>query len=42
MAELTGFGVVFLLLGAVGAVLGWAAWTGRYRSWAARGLGYRT
>jgi len=33
-----------LLLAGVGAafaVLGWAAWTGRYRAWARRGMGYR-
>jgi len=34
----------FLGFGALGVVFtatGWAAWTGRYRGWARRGLGYR-
>ncbi|MDP8931241.1 MAG: hypothetical protein M3O70_22395 [Actinomycetota bacterium] len=29
-------------LGVFSTAVGWAAWTGRYRGWARRGLGYRT
>ena len=33
--------LVFGVLGVVFTATGWAAWTGRYRGWARRGLGYR-
>lgn len=41
MGRIDQLGLFFLLFGSVYAVLGWAAWTGRYRGWATRGLGYR-
>ena len=39
----SGVGIPILLVfgGLSYAVLGWAAWTGRYRSWARFGNGYR-
>jgi hypothetical protein len=32
---------LFIVLGAIWAVVGWRAWTGRSRAWAARGRGSR-
>jgi hypothetical protein len=39
--EVLAMAAVLIVLGSVWLWVGWAAWTGRHRTWAARGRGYR-
>lgn len=41
MENMTEIRLFLFLFGAICTVLGWAAWTGRYRTWARMGRGYR-
>lgn len=41
MEDLTGIRLFCFLFGGFSTVLGLAAWTGRYRTWARMGRGYR-